>query len=851
MHEALDQRPEDRDRWLARACADDEEVLAQARTLVRAAAFTGSFLERRASAGWFGDSGRPDTQAGQARSVDRTLGHYRLLRWLGAGGMGEVFLAQDLALGREAALKLLAPDFDPDLRIRLLREAEAASKLQHPAIATFFEAGEADGEAFIAMEFVRGQTLRERLAEGPLPVDQALSITRCLLEALVHAHAAGILHRDIKPENVIVNGPRSAKLLDFGIARALAVASDGAGPLTDATPLALTATRLAGTIGSMAPEQVRCEPLDARTDVFQVGIVLYEMLTGLPAFPGGSPLERLAAVMLLESEFVAATLPALSAPLLVVLQRALAFDRGSRYATAAAFLADLQDLVEGPAMTGLPSTIAALDLENLGGDQEMDWLGTAVADSLRARLSRMAGPTIVTGDKVSVVLQSVKERDASVRALEVGRRIGCGNVVSGSFQSDGRSLTVTMSVVDVPTGRTKILNPVDGSIDDIFALEDRLAGAVATSLGLTLSQPDSTPPKSVEAYECFARARLLLDRLGKGTVDQARDFLDRAIAIDPGYVAALAAMANAYGFRSIATTDPRDLDRALHFAGRAIELDPRNSEAYTWRGYALMRQTRFADAAAAYRRASELDPAHAMSQYFAGCNALFIGRSAEALPFLQRAVNLDARAGMLWLGLGAAHLCLQQPAEARYSFGRARDLEGESGRFATAGAEAYVAEVFRLEGQLDEARAHALKGLESVERSDHAYRDTFRAHALVVLGRTALDQGDLEAARAAFGQVRAQAHGRPRTRSCGHLVVRALAGLAVANADPRLLEEACRLYDARETYNFEPFYGALEHESLSELGRSALALDRPGQARELFARARDAGSLQSSPATSP
>jgi tetratricopeptide (TPR) repeat protein len=531
-----------------------------------------------------------------------------------------------------------------------------------------------------------------------------------------------------------------------------------------------------------------------------------------------------------------------------VLRRALALARGSRHPTAAAFLTDLEDVVEGRVVTGLPTTVAVLDLENLSGDDEMDWLGTAVAESLRARLSGIAGATIVTREKLLRVLQSRTERDATERALEVGRQAGCGCVIFGSFRTSGRSLIVTMCLLDVPTGRTTITNPVDASVDEIFALEDQLASAVAASLGLTLSPLARARAKSIEAYEWFIRARRLLDRLSKGAVDQARELLDRAVAIDPNYVPALAALANAYGFRSIATTDPDDLDRALHFADRAIAIDRQNAEAYTWRGYALMRQNRFADAAFAYRRASELDPTHAMSHYFAGSNLLFLGRAAEGLPLLQRAVELDARTGMLWLGLGAAHLSLRQLAEARYSFGRARDLEVEPVRFGTAGAEAYIAEVLRLEGHLEDARDHALRGLESVERSDHAYRDTFRAHALVVLGRTGLDRGDPEAARAAFGQVLAQAQGRPRTRSCGQLVVRALAGLAVANGATSLFQEACRLYDAGETYNFEPFFGALDHQSLYELARTAHALDRAEEARDLLVRARDAGCLHSLPA---
>ena len=215
---------------------------------------------------------RVEIQA-EAESIDRAISHYQLTARLGAGGMGEVFRARDLALGREAAVKVLPRRFRADLRGRLLREAEATARLQHPAIATFYEAGEADGEAFIAMECVTGRTLRERLKEGPLPPDEALSITRCLLEALAHAHAAGLLHRDIKPENIMVTPNGSAKLLDFGIALPLTARSMPAEPGATLHEGGLTGdSRLAGTIGYLAPEQVRGEPLDARTDVFAGGL---------------------------------------------------------------------------------------------------------------------------------------------------------------------------------------------------------------------------------------------------------------------------------------------------------------------------------------------------------------------------------------------------------------------------------------------------------------------------------------------------------------------------------------------------------------------------------------------------
>ena len=686
VQSALERSPACPETFLASVCMSEQQV-ADAQTLTRVAATAGVVLASRCQ----------HAEGTQACRAGDTLAHYEIVEWLGAGGMGEVFKARDVALGRSAALKRLPARFTPDLRRRLLLEAESSAKLQHPAIATFYETGEWEGEAFIAMEFVAGETLRTRLNAGAVPSDEALRIARCLLEALEHAHAAGIIHCDIKPENIMITGPGTAKLLDFGLARQLF--APGATPTARAAGAALRGfdTRVAGTLGYMAPEQLLGHTLDVRTDVFQVGLVLYEMLTGRRAMVASSPVALLAAVLHEDLNVDALRSCGIPTDLCNVIHRATARDSTRRHPTAAALLRELDEVLQDGVSTALPQTIA-----------------TAAA------------------------------------------------VGSGVSSDAARS-------------------------------------------------------SSLEAQQSYARARHLLNHLSKGSVEQAIELLERAAAIDAEFVPALAGLAWAYGFRSIATTDPADLERAYAYAERALERDPRNADAHMWRAYVLLRRAQYEDAADAARRSAQFAPANATAPYFAGSALMFAGRSAEALPFLQRSLELDARVGMAWLALGAAHLALSQLREAHSSFVRARRLEGLPVKFPTAGAAAYVAEVLRLQGHLDEARAEAIEGLDSSERSDHAYRDFFRGHALVVLGRTALEQGDTAAARVAFHQVLGQASGRPRTRSCGQLVVQALAGLAVADNRPELLEEGERLLASRAQYNFEPFFGALDEQTRQEI----------------------------------
>jgi serine/threonine-protein kinase len=841
--DALRRSPSAPDAWLESTCATADQ-LTDARTLTRAATYIGSALQGSDDNGW-----QPaETPVGEGiqptHSLEgQVLGHYQILQWIGAGGMGEVFRARDLALGREAALKRLPRRFTADLRMRLLREAQACARLQHPAIATFYEAGEAGGETFIAMEYVEGKTLRSRCNEGPLPLDDALSITRCLLEALEHAHAAGILHCDVKPENIITPAAGSAKLLDFGIARHL-LASPAAMKRGGEAPAELsTSSRLAGTIGYMAPEQLLGEVLDARTDVFQVGVVLYEMLAGRPAFSGNSLLERLASVLSQSPDLDALAPAGGGMDLAGILSRAVARDRAERYGSAAAFLRALEDLMHGHLVTTLPKIVAVMDFNNVSGDEELDWVATGTAERVRADLASVPALRVVSREKVVRASQSPQVAGVAASASELGLLLGCAWVVSGAVERTETALSVTMHLTEAATTRTAATLRVEGALDGLLDIQEQLARAAMSALGVTPPASRATQTRSLEAEKSFARARLLLDQLSKGSVEHGLELLERAVSIDPEYVPALAGLAWAYAFRSIATTDPADLDSAIHFAERAISVDPRNSDAHMWRGYVLLRREQYEEAARACQRATELAASNATAPYFAGSALLFGGRAADALPYLQRSLDLDDQVGMGWLGLGAAHLSLQQLLEAHHSFTRARDLEGTVVRFPTAGAAAYIAEVLRMQRQLDSARARALEGLEAAERSDHAYRDFFRGHALIVLGRTALDQRDAAAARAAFRQLMAQAQGRPQTRSCGHLVVQALAGLARVDESPELMAEARRLFDARDTYNFEPFFGALDEQTLFELAAAAHSVGQLDLARALLTRARSAGSL--------
>jgi serine/threonine protein kinase/tetratricopeptide (TPR) repeat protein len=775
--------------------------------------------------------------------IGQTLSHYRIEKRLGAGGMGEVFLARDLALGRMAAVKVLSTALTPETRARMLREAEAAARLQHPAIATFFEAGESDGVAFLAMEFVEGETLRDRLRRGPLPFPQALSIAGALLEALGHAHTAGVLHRDIKPENVMVTADNLARLLDFGIAR-LQGANGGASE-ESATEVALTQPgAVIGTLGYMSPEQLRGQPLDERSDLFSLGAVLFEMLEGRPAFPGATPTERIAAILGSEPR-LSGDHPGVPGEAASVLARALARDPEGRYPSAAAFLSDLRALASGELVASLPDSLAIVDLRNLSRVADDDWIGSGFAESLASDLARLGGVSLVPRQKV---LQARSGGPGS--ESELGRKLGCRWVLSGAYQRMGRRLRVTALLSDSTTGQTVFSEKLDGDLDEIFALQDRLSALVAGHLGAG-GAPEARPAPRIDVYELHARGRRFFHRLEKGTLDQARELFELAAGADPSYAPALAGLAAVHAMRYPFQTDPKELETSESYARRAIAADPDLAEPRIWLGYSLTRLGRQEEALSQEVRAMELDPTSAFAPYFAAFCAAQMGQREQALPLFQRAVELDPRHGFAWLALGWTHADLGHGAEAQWCLEKAVSLENQTASGPTAGAAGYLGEYLRRAGELEKARVACLAGLDAVERSDNMYRDTFRGVCLCALGRTALAQGDVTAARAAFVQAAAHLRGRPRTLGGGQLLVQALAGLARAGDGEAPLNEALELFESRRSHNFDLMWACSDDVTLFELARGAGRVGRTEQSAGLFARARESGSREALDAGAP
>ena len=834
---------------LEAACSDDPQLRLEVETMLRvspeARAWFEALMKEELSEALtrfetnYADAGASTLEESPVPvSEASVLAHYRIDRRLGVGGMGEVYAAWDVALGRPAAVKVLRPDLGDDLRRRLVQECEVLSRLEHPAIATYFESGESGGHQYLAMELVEGETLRSRLRRGALPAGEAFAIVAALLEALTHAHANGILHRDIKPENIILTPNGSAKLLDFGIAKAMQPLAGRGDDETRTVPTARDS--ILGTLGYMAPEQLRGEATSASADVFAMGAVLYEMLSGERAFPGRTNADKIAAI--LSRDVPSIEMYTVPAACNSILKRALVRDVNERYASASEFLADLRRLSAEQTSQCLPNTLAILDFTNLGPSAADDWLGSGLAESLGADIGRVEGLELVP--RVKVLQARAGFANGETTAVAMGLAIGCRWVLTGSFRRTGDDLELTAQLVEVAPGEQLWTETLRGSLNDVFAMRDRLAKLTAENLHVMMPRRATQADERLDVFEHYSRAERLRYRVERGTLEQARQTYERVIELDPKHAPALAGIAFFYApGRWLVTTDPKDLELAALYGQRAIEIDSTLFEARAWLGYVLWRQGRIPEALETLAAAMR-DGRNPIAPYVYACSLLESGRPREALSMAQRAVALDPRATWVFGALGIAHMELDQLAEARWSLERGWKLEQEGGSMGFVGVGSLLAECLRRSGLLLDARIQCLKSLDVIERSDHPLRDSVRATCLCIVGRIALDEGNLVAAQVAYRQAMLHVRGRPSGCGIGHTVVQALAGQSRAGAGTGAFVEARRIFEERSAYDFS--YAGLASNALTlvDLALAARDLGSSSEASEFLRRAHELHSAE-------
>ncbi len=514
--------------------------------------------------------------------IGTTLGRYRILEPLGKGGMGEVFLAEDPALGRMVAIKVLPREFalDRERRGRLIHEARAASALNHPNIITVHDLGESNGTIYIAVELVQGTTLRQwARAEQRTPV-AILKMIRQATQALSVAHAAGLIHRDLKPDNMMVRQDGLLKILDFGLARSPATPDGGRTETMPGTVM--------GTAPYMSPEQVLGQKAGPPSDVFSLGTILYELLTGKHPFFAVSAVETMHRILHETPDSPSQVQPTLSPDFDFVLAKALSKDPGRRHHGAKDLDVDLETLeystassqhrADGKAGNGGLRAIAVLPFKNIGGDPAMNYLGVGLADAVITLLSY--SPDLIV--RATSSISAYENRAVDPRL--VGQELDVSAVLDASFQRSRDRFRATARLVETPSGRALWAGKVDVSFADIFDVQDQVAKGIAEALTARLSGVErggggSRFTPSPEAYEEFLRALESL-RLGtKAGALRAVEVLEHAVRLEPGYAQAWAQLGATYqamidgGFDA----DPSWYAKGEEALARARAIDPGNA----------------------------------------------------------------------------------------------------------------------------------------------------------------------------------------------------------------------------------------------------------------------------------
>lgn len=642
--------------------------------------------------------------------IGNNVGPYRILRHLGSGGMGSVWLAEDLRLHRQVALKTLrgAADDDAQARARLMREARAAAALNHPHIATVYDVLEEAGQVVIVFEYVEGETLAARLARDPLPAPEAVEIGCQIAKALVVAHAQGIVHRDLKPANVIVTAGGQAKVLDFGIARMLATG-------TTRTKGGYTASAggFIGTPAYAAPEQMVSSAVDERADLYALGVMLFEMISGRRPFMGSDPVALASSKLSHDAPVLKSRAAAIPRELEHLVASLLARDRDDRPATAGDVLSQLRAIygttgtgslalpsaprrlvsmiagvillaavagfgaweirrmagAETPSNTS-PPVVVVLPLSNVSGDSARDFVAAGIAESLISSLATLPSVTVLSRASVSEAQRRIKDQ----RALS--KELGATYFVEGSLQESGGTLRVSLNLVR-PDRSVAWGDSLEGRFDRIFELQSRLAAMLSSALSVQASAAErqrmtAPPTDNAEALAAYWLGTALLERVDvKGNVDASISAFGSALRTDARFSLAHAGLSRAYRQKYFDTRDGLWAQRAVDEATNALRLDPDRAEVRYVLALTLSTSGRLDEAVEELNRALGMQPNYEDARRQLGLVLADQGHVDAAVAEFRKAIALRPNAAGPYNAMGLVLLRASRYVEAVAAFEQA------------------------------------------------------------------------------------------------------------------------------------------------------------------------------------
>jgi eukaryotic-like serine/threonine-protein kinase len=598
--------------------------------------------------------------------ISENVSHYRILEKLGAGGMGEVYLAEDTRLGRQVALKFLPASYqyDAERRGRFLREARAASALRSPNIAAIYDIGEHDGVMFIAMEYVEGEVLSQRIDSRTLPTNDIIDIAIQIADALDEAHTVGIIHRDVKSSNLIVNERGLVKMLDFGLAKM--IPSGGSSDSSDPTVALGGQTSIGvvmGTVSYMSPEQALGRDIDQRSDIFSHGVVIYEMLTGRLPFEGASATEIVDSIIHKEPIAIARFNYDVPAELERIVRKCMEKDRERRYYSAREVSTDLRNLrrdsntaaiTAGSAARKTQSTrrsrsrkaidsLAILPLINAGGDPDTEYLSDGITESIINSLSQLP--------KLRVMARSTvfRYKGKDVDPQTVGRELGVRAALTGRVLQRGDLLIIKAELVDAEDGAHLWGEQYNRKLSDIFTIEEEISREISDKLRLKLSGAEKKQlrkryTENTQAYQFYLKGRFYWNKRTEDALKKGIEYFQRAIDNDPLYALAYSGLADSYNIlASYSALAPEDAFPTAKVAAiKALELDDKLAEAHTSLAFVKFGfDWDWAEAERGFKQAIQLNPGYAFAHNFYAVMLAGFGRFDEAFEEIKKAQELD------------------------------------------------------------------------------------------------------------------------------------------------------------------------------------------------------------------